>query len=88
LIDTLWIGDQQRGGREEDDQGERMVIKGREIERMCGRKRGEILEEVFYGGGKRERDPRRKEKERFDQKKRGDLGDQSTRKRKPWSKRT
>jgi hypothetical protein len=39
-----------------------------------------LEEEVFYGGGKRERDPRRKEKERIDQGK-GDLGDQSRRER-------
>jgi hypothetical protein len=41
-----------------------------------GRKREILEEEVFYGGGKGERDPRRKEKERIDQRK-GDLGDQS-----------
>ena len=56
-------------------------------ERMWEGKREILEEEVFYGGGKGKRDPRRKEKERIDQRKRGS-GDQSKRKRNPWSKRT
>ena len=56
-----------KGKREGDDRGGRGVGSKGEVERMwCEGKSGRSLEEEeFYGRGKEERDPRRKEKERM-----------------------